>query len=61
MKSEWWSNVLRQYDLSMMFMFVLVLSFVLNWEMNDDERIRRIMSIVALMSCLVVLAVEIAT
>jgi hypothetical protein len=58
MKSDWWSNILRQHDISIVLMFVLVLSFLLNYEMNDDERIKRIMSIVALTSCLIVVAVE---
>jgi len=59
MKSEWWSNILRQHDISIVLMFVLVLSFLLNWEMSDDERIKRIMSIVGLTSCLIVVAIEI--
>jgi len=59
MKSEWWSNILRQHDISIVMMFVLVLSFLLNWEMSDDERIKRIMSIVGLTSCLIVVAIEI--
>lgn len=58
MKSEWWSGILRQHDISIVMMFVLVLSFLLNWEMNDDERIKRIMSIVGLTSCLIVMAIE---
>jgi len=59
MKSEWWSNILRQHDISIVLMFVLVLSFLLNWEMSDDERIKRIMSLVGLTSCLIVVAIEI--
>lgn len=59
MKSQWWSGILQQHDISIVLMFVLVLSFMLNWEMNDDERIRRIMSIVAFSSSVVVLVIEV--
>jgi hypothetical protein len=59
MKSEWWAGVLQRHDISIVLMFVLVLSFMLNWEMNDDERIRRIMSIVAFLSSVVVLVIEV--
>lgn len=58
MKSDWWANILYQHDVSIMLMFVLVLSFVMNWEMNANARIRRIMEIVALASCAVVLVIE---
>jgi hypothetical protein len=56
-----WQAILARHDQSMLLMFGGVLSYALNWYVFENSAaIRRIMTVVPTLACLLVIGLEIA-
>jgi hypothetical protein len=51
-------QALQRHDLSIFIMFAAVCVFVFDWHVLTDRRIRRVMTVVPLLSVIVILALE---